>query len=113
MSKITANSSESVGYRALIRSNRNFCLFWLGQIISLLFVVRMLAPFLISPIAGVVADHYNRKYTLIITDLARVVVAFGFLLVRTAADVWLLYVLTALQPDDVEFYKLRITFYDT
>ena len=44
-----------------------------------------------------VADRYNRKYTLIITDLARVVVAFGFLLVRTADDVWLLYVLTALQ----------------
>ena len=39
----------------------------------------------------------HRKYTLIITDLARVVVAFGFLLVRTADDVWLLYVLTALQ----------------
>ena len=44
-----------------------------------------------------VADRYNRKYTLIITDLARVVVAFGFLLVRTADAVWLLYVLTALQ----------------
>ena len=57
----------------------------------------MLAPFFISPIAGVVADRYNRKYTLIVTDLARVVVAFGFLLVRTADDVWLLYVLTALQ----------------
>ena len=123
MSTTTANSSESIGYRELIHGNRNFRLLWLGQIISLLgdwfnfvasasliailtqsgfavgslFVVRMLAPFFISPIAGVVADRYNRKYTLIITDLARVVVAFGFLLVRTADDVWLLYVLTALQ----------------
>ena len=123
MSKTTANSSESIGYRELIRGNRNFRLLWLGQIISLLgdwfnfvasasliailtqsgfavgslFVVRMLAPFLISPIAGVVADRYNRKYTLIITDLARVVVAFGFLLVRSPDHVWLLYVLTALQ----------------
>ena len=126
MSTTRANSSESIGYRALIRGNRNFRLLWLGQIISLLgdwfnfvasasliailtqsgfavgspFVVRMLAPFFISPIAGVVADRYNRKYTLIITDLARVVVAFGFLLVRTADDVWLLYVLTALQLDN-------------
>ena len=123
MSKTTANSSESIGYRELIRGNRNFRLLWLGQIISLLgdwfnfvasasliailtqsgfavgslFVVRMLAPFFISPIAGVVADRYNRKHTLIITDLARVIVAFGFLLVRSADHVWLLYVLTALQ----------------
>ena len=125
MSKTTANSSESIGYRELIRGNRNFRLLWFGQIISLLgdwfnfvasasliailtqsgfavgslFVVRMLAPFFISPIAGVVADRYNRKYTLIITDLVRVV-AFNFLLVRSADDVWLLYVLNALQLDN-------------
>ena len=123
MSTTTANSSAPIGYRELIRGNRNFRLLWFGQIISLLgdwfnfvasasliailtqsgfavgslFVVRMLAPFFISPIAGVVADRYNRKYTLIVTDLARVVVAFGFLLVRAADDVWLLYLLTALQ----------------
>ncbi len=123
MSTTTANSSAPIGYRELIRGNRNFRLLWLGQIISLLgdwfnfvasasliailtqsgfavgslFVVRMLAPFFVSPITGVVADRYNRKHILIITDLARVVVAFGFLLVRTADDVWLLYVLTALQ----------------
>lgn len=123
MSTTTANSSEPIGYRELIRGNRNFRLLWLGQIISLLgdwfnfvasasliailtqsgfavgslFVVRMLAPFLISPIAGVVADRYNRKHILIITDLTRAVAAFGFLFVRTADHVWLLYVLTALQ----------------
>ena len=123
MSTTTANSSEPIGYRELIRGNRNFRLLWLGQIISLLgdwfnfvasaslvailtqsgfavgslFVVRMLAPFLISPIAGVVADRYNRKHILIITDLARAVAALGFLFVRSADDVWLLYVLTAIQ----------------
>ena len=123
MSKTTANSSESIGYRQLIRGNRNFRLLWLGQIISLLgdwfnfvasasliailtqsgfavgslFVVRMLAPFFISPIAGVVADRYNRKNILIVTDLTRAVAAFGFLFVRNADHVWLLYVLTALQ----------------
>ena len=36
MSTTTANSSESIGYRELIRGNRNFRLLWLGQIISLL-----------------------------------------------------------------------------
>ena len=123
MSTIRTNSSESIGYRALIRGNRNFRLLWVGQIISLLgdwfnfvasasliailtqsgfavgslFVVRMLAPFFVSPIAGVVADRYNRKHILIVTDLARAVAAFGFLFVRSADDVWLLYVLTAIQ----------------
>ena len=123
MSTTTVNSSGPIGYRELVRGNRNFRLLWVGQIISLLgdwfnfvasaslvailtqsgfaigslFVVRMLAPFLISPIAGVVADRYNRKHILIVTDLARAVAAFGFLFVRSADDVWLLYVLTAIQ----------------
>ena len=57
----------------------------------------MLAPFLVSPFAGVAADRYNRKIVLIITDIFRAFVVFGFLLVRDAGDVWLLYVLTALQ----------------
>jgi len=96
---------------------------WLGQIVSLfgdwfnliasaalvatltksgfavggLFMVRMLAPFLASPIAGVVADRYNRKSVLVWTDVLRGVTVFGFLLVRDASWVWLLYALTAVQ----------------
>ena len=57
----------------------------------------MLAPFLVSPIAGVVADRYNRKHILIAADLLRVAVVLAFLLVRDAGHVWLLYTLTALQ----------------
>ena len=56
-----------------------------------------LAPFLISPIAGVAADRFNRKHLLIATDLARAVAVLGFLLVREPEQVWLLYVFTALQ----------------
>ena len=113
-----------MGYGELLRGNRNFRYLWFGQIISLLgdwfnliasasliaaltessgtaigalFVVRMLAPFLVSPIAGVVADRYNRKHILIVTDIVRALTVFGFLLVRNAGDIWLLYVLTAIQ----------------
>ena len=119
----TTESHTPMGYGELIRSNGNFRLLWFGQIISLLgdwfnliasaslialltqsgfavgglFVLRMLAPFLVSPIAGVVADRYNRKYILILADLARVFCVFGFLFVREADDVWLLYTLTAIQ----------------
>jgi len=123
VSAATATQPESVGYIALVRRNKKFRMLWLGQIVSLLgdwfdliasasliailtqsgaavgglFVVRMLAPFLISPIAGVAADRYNRKRLLIITDLTRGVTVLGFLLVRNPGDIWLIYALTALQ----------------
>jgi len=113
----------SIGYGQLLRHNVNFRNLWFGQIVSLLgdwfnliasaalisqltqsglavgalFVVRTLAPFLLSPVAGVVADRYNRKHILIAADLVRALVVFGFLLVRTVDDLWLLYTLTAIQ----------------
>jgi MFS family permease len=119
-----ASPQESpAGYLDLVRRNANFRWLWLGQIVSLLgdwfnliasasliaeltgsgaavgalFVVRMLAPFLVSPIAGVVADRYHRKYVLIAADLVRAVAVLGFLLVRRPDQVWLLYALTAAQ----------------
>jgi len=89
------NMEGRVGYLDLVRNNANYRNLWFGQIVSLLgdwfnliasaaliasltqsglavgglFVIRMLAPFLVSPIAGVIADRYNRKNLLIITDL--------------------------------------------
>ena len=116
-------AKTAVSYIELLRNNRNFRFLWFGQIVSLLgdwfnlvasaalvglltqsglavgslFVVRMLAPFVVSPIAGVVADRYNRKHILIASDVVRATVVLGFLLVRDAGDVWLLYTLTALQ----------------
>jgi len=119
----TTVKETPTGYRELLRTNANFRYMWFGQIISLLgdwfnliasaaliahlsqsgvaigglFVVRMLAPFIISPIAGVVADRYNRKQILIITDITRAITVLGFLFVREASQIWLLYVLTAIQ----------------
>lgn len=118
-----AEQHNPVGYVTLVRQNRGFRLLWFGQIISLLgdwfdliasaslvgaltqsglavgglFVVRMLAPFLVSPLAGVAADRYNRKHLLIIADAARAVIVLGFLLVREPRHVWLLYAITAIQ----------------
>ena len=86
-SYFAAHGLPSGGDWALASANANFRYLWLGQIISLLgdwfnliasaaliaqltesglavgtlFVVRMLAPVLISPLAGVAADRYNRK----------------------------------------------------
>ena len=114
---------KPIGYLELLRKNRNFRNLWTGQVISLLgdwfdliasaslisyltssglavgslFVIRMLAPFLISPLAGVWADRFNRKKLLIVSDILRGIVVLGFLLVRTPEQVWLLYVITAIQ----------------
>jgi MFS family permease len=123
MSTATSVNSSRVGYVALVRRNRNFRYLWWGQIISLLgdwfnliasaslvaelsqsglaigglFVVRMLAPFLVSPLAGLVADRYNRKQILILADITRAITVCGFLLVQKPEHVWFLYALTAVQ----------------
>jgi MFS family permease len=110
-------------YKDLLQGNTNFCYLWSSEIISMfgdwfnliasasligaltqsgtaiggLFVVRMLAPFLVSPIAGVLADRYNRKHIMILTDLCRALVVLGFLLVGNTNHIWLFYILTAIQ----------------
>jgi MFS family permease len=68
-----------------------------GVAVGGLFVIRMLAQFLATPFAGVAADRYNRKHLLILADLGRALTVTGFLLVRRPEQVWLLYVLTAIQ----------------
>jgi len=119
----TTTNNQPAGYGEIVRGNINFRYLWSGQIVSLLgdwfnliasasliamltqsgvavgglFVVRMLAPFLVSPFAGVAADRYNRKHLLILTDIGRAITVMGFLLVREPGQVWLLYVLTAIQ----------------
>ena len=122
--------SHKSGYLQLIRGNRAFRHLWAGQVISLtgdwfnliasaaliatltqsgtaiggLFVVRMLAPFLVSPFAGVIADRYNRRAILISTDVLRCFVVLGFVLVREPQHVWLIYALTAVQAASQGFY---------
>lgn len=123
MSATQQNSIPSVGYWQVLKQNKAFRYLWAGQIVSLLgdwfnliasatliaqltqsgaaigglFVVRMLAPFLMSPFAGVLADRYNRKYIVILTDISRGFIVIGFLLVREPEHVWIVYVLTAIQ----------------
>jgi len=123
LSTSATHANNSVGYVQLVRKNSNFRNLWFGQIISLLgdwfnliasasligmltqsglavgglFVVRLLAPFIVSPIAGVVADRYNRKMILIVADITRALTVLGFLFIREPEQVWMLYVLTAIQ----------------
>lgn len=110
-------------YLEILRRNRNYRYLWLGSVVSqlgdwfnllasaelitdvtnsnvalsYLFLARFLPLFLVSPLAGVLADRYNRKRLMIFSDVLRAVVVLGFLLVRSESGVWLLYGLTVLQ----------------
>lgn len=121
---------KPIGYIQLLRQNRNFRILWSGQIVTLLgdwfnliasasliaaltesgaavgglFVVRMLAPFIVSPIGGVFADRYNRKHLLIVVDIIRAFTVIGFVFIRSPEWVWLIYVLTAIQMAGQGFF---------
>lgn len=121
----------SVGYLELLRGNPNFRLLWLGQVVSqmgdwfntialytiilnltgsgrdvgLLLVARFLPSFVFGPIAGVVADRFSRRSIMIVADVLRVLVVLGFLLVRRADQLWLIYVLTVLQLGLSTFFE--------
>lgn len=110
-------------YFVLLRSNQSYRFLWLsgvisqlgdwfnllasaelitrlsdsGTAISYLILARYLPLFLFSPFAGVLADRYDRRHVMIVSDLLRAVTVLGFLFVRSSQQIWLLYVLTVVQ----------------
>jgi MFS family permease len=114
---------DSLTYMQLLRRNQSFRRLWIGQVISelgnwfnfiaalglvrvvshaapevtTLLLLFRLAPFtLFSPLAGAFVDRWSRRTVMIVTDLLRVLVALGFLLVRRPEDLWIAYLCTAL-----------------
>ena len=65
-------------------------------IASLLLVVQTGAFALASPIAGVMADRYDRRVLMVAADLARVPVALAFLFARDPDTLWIAFVAAAL-----------------
>ncbi len=110
-------------YITLLRQNRNYRYLWLGNVISLLgdwfnliasaelitnlsdtgvaigslFLARFLPLFLVSPLAGVLADRFSRRTIMIWSDLLRAGTVLCFLFIRSPQQLWLLYALTVLQ----------------
>ncbi len=110
-------------YLDLLRRNPNFKYLWFGSIVSqfgdwfnviaaaelitrltnsnvalsYLFLARFLPLFLFSPFAGVLADRFNRKHIMILSDVLRAVTVLGFLWVRDPGDIWYFYLLTVVQ----------------
>jgi MFS family permease len=120
-----------VGYIDLLRRNRSFRQLWLGQVVSqmgdwfdtialytiilrltgsgrdigLLLVARFVPSFFFGPISGVIADRFSRQRIMIVSDLLRAVVVLGFLFVRRADQLWLIYVLTVFQLGLSTFFE--------
>lgn len=110
-------------YFVLLKDNHNYRFLWVGSVvtqlgdwfnllasaelvttlshsgtaISYLFLARFLPLFVFSPIAGVLADRYNRRHIMVMTDVLRAGIVLCFLLIHSPEQIWLLYLLTVLQ----------------
>ncbi len=118
-------------YVTLVKENNDFRNLWFSQIISqlgdwfnliasatlvaqlsggglaigALFLARLLPPFLLGPIVGVVADRFDRRKILIVSDILRAITVLGFLLVQDQSHIWMLYALTVLQLSISAFFE--------
>jgi MFS family permease len=118
-------------YVALLRTNRNFRLLYIGQTISQLgdwfnaiavyallldltgsatavawmMIVQFLPVAVVGPLAGVVVDRVDRRRLMIAADLLRGSLILGLLLVRRPGDVWIAYVVMALTVGGSAFFE--------
>lgn len=124
-------SYKPVGYIDLLRRNRNFRQLWLGQVVSqtgdwfntialytiilnltgsgrdvgLMLVARFIPSFFFGPLSGVVADRFSRRTIMIVSDVLRALVVIGFIFVRRADQLWIIYVLTVVQLGLSTFFE--------
>ncbi len=125
-------AATPVGYLELLRGNRDFRLLWLGQVVSqlgdwfntialyalvlevtggsgraigLVLVTRFLPTVVLGPFAGVIADRFDRRTVIILSDLARALVVLGFLFIRRPEQLWMVYALSVLQLSLSTFFE--------
>jgi len=117
-------------YKILFTTNHRFRRFWLAGVISHLgnwfnyiaifvlltkltgsggavswfLIAKFIPTAFLGPAAGVIADRFSRKAIMIFSDLLRVFIVLGFLLVRKPEHVWLVYVLALVQESVWTFY---------
>ena len=66
-----------------------------APMVTLVMVTQMVSIAVFSPLGGSLADRFDRRRLMVVADLARVVLALGYLLMDTPGDVWMAYVITA------------------
>lgn len=123
---------DSLTYIQLLRTNRSFRRLWSGQVVSelgnwfnflaalglvrvisngsaevttIMLLARLIPFTVVAPIAGAFVDRWSRRMVMIVTDLARVFAALGFLLVRQPEDLWIAYVCTVLLSLFAAFFE--------
>ncbi|MEO8610281.1 MAG: MFS transporter [Chloroflexota bacterium] len=120
-----------VGYWQLLKQNPRFRTLWIAQLISsggdwfnsvavlglvlqltrsgfgasLVLLASTVPMFFLIPIAGPVADRFDRRMLMILANLFSAVVALLFLLVKTEDMVWLLYVASILLIVSASFFN--------
>jgi MFS family permease len=72
---------------------------------SALFVSRALPAFFFGPVAGVVADRFNRKTILVASNVIRIFVVLGYLLVDSPGTLWLVFALSVTQFSISAFFE--------
>jgi predicted MFS family arabinose efflux permease len=109
--------------------HRRFRLFWTGTVISqfgdfalfvalpfdvyiltgsvlstgLIFVVETVPRVVLAPLAGVLVDRWDRRQLLVSTNLLQAVVVLGLLAVHGRSDLWIVYVVAALESVGATF----------
>lgn len=115
----TARLPVHLRYLGLLRSNPNFRRLWLAQLISEIgdwfyslavydlllamthsgnavawaVIIQTLPWFLMTPLAGHIADRFRRRTLMIVAAATQGVVVLGLLVVRRPGEIWLVYVL--------------------
>lgn len=75
-----------------------------GGAVSWFLIAKFIPTSFLGPAAGVFADRFPRKTIMIASDLLRVVIVLGFLLVRRPEHVWIVYILALVQESVWTFY---------
>lgn len=109
---------------------RNFLVLWIGQLISLvgdwvlfaalpfyiysltgstlatgvMFIVQTIPRLFFGSLAGVFVDRWNRKYTMLITDLIQAIVLVPLFLVRSSEWVWIIYIFAFAENTVSQFF---------
>ncbi|SPF52846.1 Major facilitator superfamily MFS_1 [Candidatus Sulfopaludibacter sp. SbA4] len=119
-------------YLRLLRTNRNYRLLWMAQVVSelgdwfyslavynlllelthnraqsvgLAVVLQVLPHTFAAPTAGVVNDRISRRAIMIGADIARFFIVLGMLGVRTPGMVWMVYPLLLLETLGAAFFE--------
>jgi hypothetical protein len=123
-------STQSIGYVGLLRRNKAFRRLWYGQVVSqlgdwfdsialfalllrltgssqavgALMVAQFLPATVVGLFAGVVVDRLPRKLVMIVSNLGSAALVLLFLLVRSADQIWIIYIVTILKMALVAFF---------